>query len=647
MSSLNPQQLIAAEHIDGPMLVLAGAGSGKTRVVIYRIANLLSRGVSASAILAVTFTNKAAAEMRHRILRSAAQSVLCCTFHSLCASILRESITPLGYPQGFAIYDEDDSEKLLKECLSSLGVGGDKGIFKSLRAKISRAKNALLGPEVFREEDSQLHEVYALYQQRLLSFGALDFDDLLFLTVSLFHKSPETLALYQNRWNFILIDEYQDTNAAQYGIIQLLSAQHKNVFAVGDPDQSIYSWRGANVHNILNFSQDFPGATIISLEQNYRSRSNILEAANALIQHNQGRYEKNLWSDRGEGEPITLFAGQDERDEARFVISQLVKLKQRGISLNDCAVFYRTNSQSRAFEDLLLREHLAYQVIGGLSFYHRREIKDVLALLRMILSGLDFLAFSRTLNIPKRGLGETLLDRLREETLARGMDVLSCSRDILAGEISFKLSSRQTEGLREYCTLIGDLRALHAQNLPIHEIILQAIERSRYLSHLKEDPESYLERKGNIEELVAKAAEWETEVDKPSLASFVEELALKSTQDEKAPAEESLRLMTVHNSKGLEFSAVFLVGMEEQLFPHANSFDNPEALEEERRLCYVGMTRAKEILFLSYSHQRFLWGTPRVMTPSRFLREIPAALLVRTQKDRADNDLARGRSHKF
>ncbi len=624
MDTLNPQQQIAADHVEGPLLVLAGAGSGKTRIVTYRVSHLLQLGVPAGEILAVTFTNRAAAEMRHRIFQLTQKAVLTCTFHSLCARILRESITALGYLRDFVIYDEEDSEKVLKECFAALNIKGEKGDLRNFRAQISQAKNALIEPSALSKDDKVLQEVYELYQRKLKEYNALDFDDLLFLTVKLFQHSPEILELYQKRWSFILIDEYQDTNEAQYNIARLLAAQHKNVFAVGDPDQSIYSWRGANIHNILNFEKDFPGARVIPLEQNYRSRSNILEAANELIRQNRSRYEKNLWSDKGEGQKIGLYIAENDHAEADFVVKQLYKLnREKGVPLSECVIFYRTNFQSRIFEDHLLRERVPYIIVGGLSFYQRKEIKDVLAWLRIVLAGTDFLAFARTINLPKRGLGEATLEKLRDFATTLQMSVFDACVQIAEKTVSFKLSQRQFDGIKEYVQIISALREMVKQSRPLHEIITEVLERSRYLEYLREDPESYEERRSNIEELSSKAADWENEVEHPTLAAFLEELTLKSSADDKDMSQDHVRMMTLHNGKGLEFTGVFLVGMEEELFPHANSLESDEALEEERRLCYVGMTRAKEYLFLTASRYRYLWGMPRMMRPSRFLKEIP------------------------
>ena len=620
--TLNPEQQRAATHVEGPLLVLAGAGSGKTRVVTFRVAHLLSLGVKPSEILAVTFTNKAADEMQRRILHLTHQSILACTFHSLCARILRETITALGFSKDFVIYDSDESEKLLKTCLTALNLQEEKSALKHYLAEISHAKNALIAPEEI--EDPLTREVYSLYQKTLKSYNALDFDDLLFKTVELFRAFPEILQQYQMRWRFILIDEYQDTNGAQYALAKLLAASHGNVFAVGDPDQSIYSWRGANVHNILNFANDFPGAIVIPLEQNYRSRSNILDAANTLINHNTSRYEKQLWSEREPLHPITFFLADNDHMEATFVLKQIKKLhSDHDVPLSECVIFYRTNFQSRIFEDHLLREKLPYVIIGGLSFYQRREIKDILSLLRMVLSGADFLAFSRTINLPRRGFGETALAKLQACAQMHQLDIFTTIMRIVKGEIPFKLSQRQLQGLKEYTEAITTLRAMDASRALLSDILAESARLTRYLDYLQEDPETYEERRSNIEELISKAAEWEQQAPQATLVHFLEELSLKSSADDKDPHADAIRLMTFHHGKGLEFTAVFMVGMEEELFPHANAKDDTDALEEERRLCYVGMTRAKDYLFLSASRLRFLWGMPRVMRPSRFLDEIP------------------------
>lgn len=634
MMDLNTKQQLAAEHVEGPMLVLAGAGSGKTRVVTCRVAHLLKLGVPSSEILALTFTNKAAEEMRRRIKGLSNQDVLTSTFHSLGARILRESISVLGYRSDFTIYDENDSLQLLKNCLASLGYKDEKGLLKSLRSAISNAKNDLLKPQDLDQEfhsrhDQLLKDLYILYQDKLKEYNALDFDDLLFLPVKLFKESPETLKKYQKRWSFVLIDEYQDTNAAQYSMTKLLVDAHNNLFVVGDPDQSIYSWRGANIQNILEFEKDYKGAQVITLEQNYRSTSNILQGANALIMHNEERYEKKLWSDLGSGEKISVYMAPNERAEAGFVVEELIsRTRSEHIPLKECVIFYRTNAQSRTFEDAFLKYQIPYTIIGGLSFYQRREIKDILALLRMAISSSDFLSFARTINLPKRGIGQATLNKWRDLAEKLALPIMSLCRELISRSIpEAKLTKKQEDGLRDYLSVLESLKSMHEEGLPLEEIVQEAIESSNYKDVLKSDPETASDRQENLEALINKAAEWSEERGKPSLVLFLEELSLRSSLDE-APQYDSVRMMTLHNGKGLEFELTFLVGLEEDLFPHINSKDSIEALEEERRLCYVGMTRAKKYLYLTASTYRFMWGNPKVMIPSRFLKEVPSEYLT-------------------
>ncbi len=621
MAELNPQQEKAVRHVEGPLLVLAGAGSGKTRVVTHRIAHLIEMGVPPADILAVTFTNKAAEEMRARIRGLKNAHVLACTFHSLGARILRESIAELGYAASFTIYDEDDSEKLLKGCLEQLAISGEKGFLRQVRHQISAAKNDLIAPE---NADSDFASIYVLYQQKLKECNALDFDDLLFLTVKLLTEHEQIRCKYQNMWQFVLIDEYQDTNLAQYTLAKVLVDKHKNIFAVGDPDQSIYSWRGARYQNILNFEADFPGAIVIALDQNYRSTNYILQAANALIQHNTNRYEKKLWSALGDGEKIGIYVAQNERSEAEFVAHKVLHHATE-FKMNEIAIFYRTNAQSRPFEDALLSRKIPYQIIGGLSFYQRREIKDVLAYLKMVISNTDLISFLRTINLPKRGLGLTTLERLVEEASRQQLPIFTFCEQIIENPELFKLSTKQREGLRGYVQTIHSLRH-RRDHCQIHELLSDTISQSNYLNYLREDPESFQDRKENVDELIGKAAEWQEEALEPSLPKFLEELSLKTSAEEH-PNSPAIKLMTIHNSKGLEFDVVFLVGLEEDLFPHVNAKDDPHAIEEERRLCYVGMTRAKRCLYLCSTTYRFMWGTTRYMRPSRFLKEIPVQYL--------------------
>lgn len=622
--SLNPKQQIAVEHVEGPLLVLACAGSGKTRVVTHRIARLIDIGILPSDILAVTFTNKAAEEMKTRIRALKNAHVLACTFHSLGARILRESISSLGYRNDFAIYDEEDSEKLVKACFQELNAPEEKGTVKKIRHQISSAKNDLLeSSEITSFEDPLFAQIYPLYQQKLKESNAVDFDDLLFLPVKLLRENVHARREYQNRWLFLLIDEYQDTNLAQYHLAKMLVEVHNNLFAVGDPDQSIYSWRGARYQNILNFESDFPGAKVITLDQNYRSTNHILKAANALIDNNQRRYDKNLWSELGDGEKIGVYIGPNDRQEADFVAKEIFKrLTENRLSLNDIAIFYRTNSQSRTFEDALLSHKIPYVIIGGLSFYERREVKDILAFLRMIVSSTDLIAFLRTINLPKRGLGPSTLEKIVDAATKSSIPIFSFLENLLSESSSLiKLSARQKQGLKEYVEIIHSLRNARP-HVKLYKLIEETVFRSSYLRFLEEDPETAEDRKSNIDELIGKAAQWEEESETPTLSKFLEELSLRT--HEKETALSTVKLMTLHNSKGLEFNTVFLVGLEEGLFPHLNAQEDLESLEEERRLFYVGMTRAKRHLFLTGSTYRFMWGSPRFMTPSRFLKELPS-----------------------
>lgn len=635
---LNTQQFAAVSHHEGPLLVLAGAGSGKTRIVAFRIANLIESGVDPEEILAVTFTNKAAGEMQERVRELLKGKFLLgkptiCTFHSLGARILRESIHHLGYKSHFVIYDEEDSNKLLKTCIQSLGLKKELADTKTFKQLISNAKNQLQLPENLEKHglphdlEQAFSACYRLYQERLLEANALDFDDLLFLTVKLFKEHPDVLASYQQKWKFLLIDEYQDTNHAQYTLARLIVAKSRNLFVVGDPDQSIYSWRGANIRNILNFEKDYPGAKIVRLEQNYRSRKNILDAANALIRNNVSRYEKILWSDRGPGEKIALFVGGSDREEAGFVAYEIERLHTLyRIPLSEMTVFYRTNFQSRTFEDYLLKKRIPYVIVGGISFYQRKEIKDILAFLHFIESDNDFISFGRTLNLPKRGIGEATLEKLRQCASEMGISLLKICEN---PPETLRLSAKQKESLREYASLIESLRSLKEHSL--QKLLVETVRQSHYLEVLREDKETFEDRKANVEELVSKAAEWELLNDSHSLSGFLEELSLKSSIDEADLSDDKVNLMTLHNGKGLEFTVAFLVGMEEDLFPHANARDTYDAIEEERRLCYVGMTRAKERLYLTAAETRFIWGTHRMMRPSRFLKEIPKEFIQRVQ----------------
>ncbi len=629
-SALNEPQREAVETLNGPLLVLAGAGSGKTRVVTARIVNLIEHDISPSSILGLTFTNKAAGEMKERVAEMLNCHVLVCTFHSLGARILRESATYVGLTRGFTIYDEQDVEKLMKMCLEELG---DTELdAKRYLQLISKAKNAMQGPEDLYDECDDAVKVYRAYQNKLKSCNAVDFDDLLYLPATLFMTNLQVLEYYQNRWSHLLIDEFQDTNNAQYMIVKNLAAQHRNICVVGDPDQSIYSWRGADVGNILGFEKDYPDAKVISLEQNYRSKTNILNGANALIKINPRRYEKALWSDLGPGEKIKLYTADTERMEAEFVSTRIrYHHEQGGIPLKNMAVFYRTNAQSRVLEDRLLMHYLPYVIVGGISFYQRREIKDILAFLRLAQSGMDYVAFQRTINIPKRGIGEATIEKLRMAAALELLPILDYCESLLAKKSLqnvVKLSKKQEEAISSFVGIIKTLKEMKGVS-SIREMVSAVIENSGYMGHLDLELETKQERKENLNALMAKAYEWEISSTEPTLEGFLEELSLKSSLDEADGSKEKVSLMTVHNSKGLEFDVVFLVGMEEDLFPHANSRDDEYAQEEELRLCYVGMTRAKELLYLCDVRQRFLWGVTRQQRPSRFLRSIPSEYVQR------------------
>lgn len=621
MAELNPGQKEAAEHMQGPLLVLAGAGSGKTRVVTHRISHLLEIGVSPREILAVTFTNKAAEEMRSRIEMLNGQRVLACTFHSLGARILRESIHFLNYEPNFSIYDTEDSEKILKTCFKELGFDLSKATLKEMRNKISATKNDLLDPDEIKE-DSALEACFSLYQKKLQACQAVDFDDLLYLPVKLFRENEEVLSRYQERFQFVLIDEYQDTNMAQYTLTKLLVCKHQNIFAVGDPDQSIYSWRGARYQNILNFESDFPGAKVITLDQNYRSTNNILSAANALICHNDRKFKKELWSDLGDGEEIGVYIGYNEREEAQFVASRIERqYTYEAISYDEMAIFYRTNAQSRPFEDALLSKRIPYTIIGGLSFYERKEIKDILAYLRLLVSNSDQMAFARTIHIPKRGLGQKTVEKLIYHANEHELPILTFCEELLERPLSMSLTAKQKTSLQEYLKSLHRLRNLR-NALSLQDLIKELLAEISYFSYLALDIETEQDRKENIDELLSKAMEWEEDKEEPTLELFLEELSLHIPQKQD-PFVPTVKLMTLHNSKGLEFPLVFLVGMEEDLLPHINSKEDYTALEEERRLCYVGMTRAKKKLYLTAARFRYMWGSERMMRLSRFLGEVP------------------------
>jgi DNA helicase-2/ATP-dependent DNA helicase PcrA len=627
LADLNPAQREAVLATEGPVLVVAGAGSGKTRVLTHRIAHLVSAcGVKPQEILAITFTNKAAGEMRERlegILGDVAPRMWVMTFHAACGRILRREAPRLGYRSNFTIYDQADQVRLAKQCLEELERDPKRFVPRGIHAQISMAKNQLIGPEEYKARvasfyDQTVAEAYALYQRRLHSSNAVDFDDLLMLTVEVLERFPEALTRWQKAFRYVLVDEYQDTNHAQYRLLQLLAGQHKNVFAVGDPDQSIYAFRGADIRNILEFERDFGGGRLIALEQNYRSTNSILRAANSLITHNRERKPKNLWSELGEGDPARVVEVEDEHAEARFVAAEVASLIEEGYAGSELAVFYRTNAQSRVLEDVLVRQEIPYQVIGGPKFYERAEIKDAIGYLQVIANAYDAVSLTRIANRPRRGIGNASLARLQTFADTQGISLWEAlERADEAG-----VGAAPLKAVERFRTLMQSSMA-GALELSVPELLERVLEKSGYLESL--EAERTVEAQGRVEnllELVGVAREYQERADEPGLSEFLQQISLYSDQDDLSAERSLVSLMTLHNAKGLEFRAVFLIGMEEGVFPHSRSLEE-QGLEEERRLAYVGLTRAKERLTLSHAASRSLWGARGYNLPSRFLDELP------------------------
>jgi DNA helicase II / ATP-dependent DNA helicase PcrA len=627
LADLNPAQREAVLTTEGPLLVIAGAGSGKTRVLTYRVAHLLStQGVKPQEVLAITFTNKAAGEMRERLedlLPDRARSIWILTFHSACGRILRREAPRLGYRTNFTIYDQADQIRLVKSCLEELERDPKRFVPRGIHSQISAAKNNLVSPDDYRHRvasfyDQTVADTYDLYQRRLFTSNAVDFDDLLMLTVQVLENFPEARERWQKAFRYVLVDEYQDTNHAQYRLLRLLTEKHANVFAVGDPDQSIYAFRGADIRNILEFERDFPGTRIIALEQNYRSTNTILRAANSVISHNRERKPKNLWSELGEGDPVRVYEVEDEHAEARFVAAEIAELVEEGFNGSEIAVFYRTNAQSRVLEDVLVRQGVAYQVIGGPRFYERAEIKDVIAYLQVIDNPYDAVSLQRIANRPRRGIGDTSLARLASYADARGISLW----EALEFPEEAGVGARPLQAVNQLRTLIQSLMA-GALELEVPELVQRVLERSGYLASL--EAERTIEAQGrieNLQELVGVAIEYQQTAEEPSLSNFLQEISLYSDQDAIRGEASLVTLMTLHNAKGLEFRAVFMIGMEEGIFPHSRSIEE-QSLEEERRLAYVGMTRAQNSLVLTHASARSLWGSRNYNLPSRFLDELP------------------------
>jgi DNA helicase II / ATP-dependent DNA helicase PcrA len=627
LADLNPAQREAVLATEGPLLVVAGAGSGKTRVLTYRVAHLLNAiGVKPNEILAITFTNKAAGEMRERLedlLGPVARAIWILTFHAACGRILRREAPRLGYRSNFTIYDQADQVRLTKQCLEELERDPKRFTPRGIHEQISSAKNQLVGPDEYAQRvssfyDQTVAEVYDLYQRRLFASNAVDFDDMLMLTVKVLEHFPEARERWQKAFRYILVDEYQDTNHAQYRLLQLLSEKHRNVCAVGDPDQSIFGWRGANIGNILEFENDFQGTKTVALEQNYRSTNTILEAANAVISHNRERKPKNLWSELGEGEPVRALEVEDEHAEARFVAAEIAALVEEGYSGSEVAVFYRTNAQSRVLEDVLVRQEIGYQVIGGPRFYERAEIKDVIAYLQVIDNPYDAVSMQRIANRPRRGIGDTTLSKLQAHADAFGISLW----EALAQAEEAGIAAAPLRAVQQFHGLLQSLQA-GALELDVSEVLERVLERSGYQAAL--EAERTIEAQGrleNLQELVGVAQEYQHTAEGPPLSGFLQEISLYSDQDAIREEESRVTLMTLHNAKGLEFRAIFMIGMEEGIFPHSRSIEE-QGLEEERRLCYVGMTRAQERLTLTHASARSLWGSRSYNLPSRFLDELP------------------------
>lgn len=625
LSGLNPQQREAVTHGTGPLLVLAGAGSGKTRVITYRIAYLMGEmRVRPANILAVTFTNKAAAEMLHRVDQlvppTGGYRPWIGTFHSTSLRMLRRYADRLGFTKSFAIYDTSDQLTLIRRCMRELNVNDEAFPPRSVLSRISHAKNELIGPVEYEKTNhdffgARVSEIYRLYQKRLREFDAMDFDDLIGNYVQLLEQHEDVRNELHERFQHLLIDEYQDTNRAQYVLVKLLAGKQGNIVAVGDEDQSIYRFRGADINNILNFEQDFPGARIIKLEQNYRSTGNILGAATGVVSNNIARKGKMLFTSGGKGDPVRIVTMSNDREEAQFVLEKISSLRSK-YKLTDFAVLFRTNAQSRPFEEELLRAKMPYVVVGGVKFYERAEIKDILSFLRLAIRPHDTPAIERVINVPTRGIGDTTVTTLSEEAEKKEVSLWT----IIEGDLAF-LPSRAAKAVREFREIVHDLQRAATQ--PIFELVDYVLLRTGYRRMLQESRDLQDEsRMENLEELLNSAREYTEQNPQAMLADYLDSLTLMSDID-RAETGKGVTLMTLHSAKGLEYKVVFLVGMEEGILPHANSLEQNEDMEEERRLCYVGMTRARELLFCTHVHERRVHGRFREQSPSPFLREIP------------------------
>ncbi len=632
INGLNDKQKEAVLATEGPCLVIAGAGSGKTKVLTHKISYLMSTGVKPWNILAITFTNKAANEMKERVEKlvgDAAKDIWMGTFHSICVKILRRYIDRIGFRSDFVIFDTSDQKTLIKECIKA--AQADDKIFtdRSVLSEISNGKNEMLEPSEygikyagdFRRE--KIAELYALYQKKLKENNAIDFDDIINFTIKILTENPDVLDYYTEKFRYVLVDEYQDTNKSQFTLVSLIASKYGNVTAVGDNDQGIYSFRGADISNILNFEKDFPGTKIIKLEQNYRCTGNILKAANAVIEHNESKFDKKLWTQNDEGNLPCIYCGEDEYDEASYVVEQIAHLKREEYYKNsDFSILYRMNAQSRAIEDILRREDIPYKIIGGLKFYERKEIKDIIAYLRLIQNSSDNLSLKRIINEPKRGIGKTSLEKIQEISESSGASMY----EIIKNAADYDLN-RVYINSREFIEQIESLKN-KKNEFKISDLIKETLKTTGYTKALEQEGSVEAEtRIENLEEFLTVAIEFEEESAENTLPEFLEGITLSSDIDGMEESDDKVTLMTLHSAKGLEFPVVFLVGMEEGIFPGYKSIGEPKALEEERRLFYVGITRAKQYLYLTCAKHRTIFGSTSYNSISRFVEEIPDELL--------------------
>lgn len=637
LKKLNKEQGEAVLQTEGPVLILAGAGSGKTRVLTYRIAYLIEeKGVYPSNVLAITFTNKAAREMKERVqsLIGGTDDMWVSTFHSACVRILRKNIEKLNdYKKNFVIFDTKDQEALVKECLKELNLNEKNFPFRAVSSVISGAKDKLITPDKYYDRNMhdirmrKFADIYMLYQKKLRKNNALDFDDILSKTVELFELNPDILQYYQNKFKYIMVDEYQDTNYSQYRLISLLAKQHRNLCVVGDDDQSIYSWRGADIGNILNFEKDFPGAKVIKLEQNYRSTQTILDAANSVIKNNFARKSKKLWTENEPGRSLIYYNALDERGEAAFIMSEIERIAaEEGRDMNEFAILYRTNAQSRVLEEACMAHGISYKIVGGFKYYDRKEVKDVIAYLRIIQNPTEDLSLKRIVNVPKRGIGNSTLDAITQYARNTGDSLFGA---LLEADSISGVSTKAKKGIKEFVKIMSDLMSI-AETESVSKLLKEVLERTGYLKELERDnDEESQSRAENIKELLSATLEFEERNETAALSDFLEQMALMSDIDNVEEGREAIIMMTLHSAKGLEYPYVFMSGMEEGVFPSQRSYFEEKQMEEERRLMYVGITRAKERLYLTSAFERTLFGNTTYNTTSQFVKEIPKELIVK------------------